>query len=61
MKRATKAARETEQKLRAERVRLIRAKVEESGGDIKGLTEAGMYFEFKNGENFNFSMGNIRK
>ena len=39
----TKEAREVEQKLRAERIKLIRQKVEESGGDIKGLNEAGKF------------------
>lgn len=42
LKKATQEARDVEQKLRAERIRLIRAKVEESGGDVKGLTEAGL-------------------
>ena len=41
LKKTIKAVRDTEQQLRAERVRLIRAKVEESGGDVRGLTEAG--------------------
>ena len=31
-----------EKELRAERIKLIRDKVAESGGDVKGLTDAGI-------------------
>ena len=41
LRKATREARDIEQKLRAERIKLIRQKVEESGGDVKGLNEAG--------------------
>lgn len=40
LKKATREAREIEQKLRAERIKLIRQKVQESGGDVQGLNEA---------------------
>lgn len=42
LKTVTEEARQIEKDLRAERIKLIRAKVEESGGDVKGLNEAGL-------------------
>lgn len=42
LKAVTEEARQIEKDLRAERIKLIRAKVEESGGDLKGLNEAGL-------------------
>ena len=42
LKKITDEGRQVERDLRAERVRLIRTKVEESGGDVKALTEAGI-------------------
>jgi len=48
LKKITDEGRQVERDLRAERVRLIRTKVEESGGDVKALTEAGIISFLKN-------------
>lgn len=40
----TEEARKVEKDLRAERIKLIRDKVAESGGDVKGLNDAGIQF-----------------
>ncbi|XP_053387099.1 uncharacterized protein LOC123542084 isoform X4 [Mercenaria mercenaria] len=42
LKKVTEEARKVEKELRAERIKLIRDKVAESGGDVKGLTDAEM-------------------
>lgn len=45
LKKITEESRKVERDLRTERIKLIRAKVEESGGDVKALSDAGIHFE----------------
>lgn len=42
LKKITEEGRQIERELRAERIKLIRTKIEESGGDVKGLNEAAL-------------------
>lgn len=44
LKKIAEEGQKIERELRAERIKLIRAKVEESGGDVKGLNDAGMEY-----------------
>jgi len=46
LKKITEEGRQVEKDLRAERVKLIREKIKEAGGDVSALNDAGMTFVY---------------
>jgi len=46
LKKITEEGRQVEKDLRAERVKLIREKIKEAGGDVSALNDAGRTFDY---------------